>query len=129
MSTIFFISFLSSLWKITISSILFMNSGFNSFFNSFITDFFISIYCNSSSLFENPNFLFSTISLAPMFDVIMIIEFLKLTFLPWLSVKIPSSKIWSNKFKTSGCAFSISSKSITEYGFNLTFSVNSFESS
>ena len=54
----------------------------------------------------------------------MITVFLKFTILPCESVNLPSSKIWSIIFITSGCAFSISSNSITEYGFLLTFSVN-----
>ena len=37
----------------------------------------------------------------------------KSTVRPWPSVRRPSSKIWSRVLKTSGCAFSISSKSTT----------------
>ena len=66
----------------------------------------------------------SVISLAPTFDVIIIIVFLKFTVLPCESVNLPSSSICNNIFITSGCAFSISSNNITEYGFLLTFSVN-----
>ena len=54
----------------------------------------------------------------------IITVFLKLTVLPWLSVRRPSSSICNNIFITSGCAFSISSNNITEYGFLLIFSVN-----
>ena len=50
--------------------------------------------------------------------------FSKLTILPWLSATRPSSRICKNKLNTSGCAFSISSSNITEYGFLLTFSVS-----
>ena len=76
----------------------------------------------SSSL--NPNELIFFISLVPIFDVIMIIVFLKSTFLPRLSVSKPSSSTCRRILKISGCAFSISSKSTTEYGFLLTFSVS-----
>ncbi len=54
----------------------------------------------------------------------MINVFLKSTVLPLLSVNLPSSKIWSIILNTSGWAFSISSKSTTEYGFLRTASVN-----
>ena len=54
----------------------------------------------------------------------MIIVFLKSILRPKLSVKCPSSSTWSIILKTSGCAFSISSKRTTQYGFLLTFSVN-----
>ena len=40
------------------------------------------------------------------------------------SVNTPSSKICSNKWNTSGCAFSISSNNTTLYGWRRTFSVN-----
>lgn len=59
-----------------------------------------------------------------MLDVIMITVFLKSTVLPCESVSLPSSRIWRRMLNTSGCAFSISSKRITEYGFLLTFSVS-----
>ena len=50
--------------------------------------------------------------------------FLKSTVLPCESVSLPSSRIWRSILNTSGWAFSISSKSTTEYGFLLTFSVS-----
>ena len=77
-----------------------------------------------SSLEVNPNVFLSVINLAPMFEVIIITVFLKLTVLPLLSVNLPSSNICKSMFITSGCAFSISSNSITEYGFLRIFSVN-----
>ena len=43
----------------------------------------------------------------------MMTVFLKSTVRPWPSVSRPSSRIWSSTLKTSGCAFSISSKSTT----------------
>ena len=61
---------------------------------------------------------------APMFDVMMMIVFLKFTRLPRPSVRWPSSNTCSRMLKMSGCAFSISSSSTTEYGFRFTFSVS-----
>ena len=52
------------------------------------------------------------------------IVFLKSTFLPCASVIWPSSSTWSSTLNTSGCAFSISSKRMTEYGFLRTFSLS-----
>ena len=52
----------------------------------------------------------------PAFEVIMMIVFSKLTVRPCASVIRPSSNICNRMFKTSGCAFSISSKRITQYG-------------
>lgn len=54
----------------------------------------------------------------------MMIVFLKSTVLPCPSVNLPSSSTWSRILNTSGCAFSISSSSTTEYPFLLTASVN-----
>ena len=51
-----------------------------------------------------------------MLEVMIKIVFLKSTVRPWESVIRPSSSTCSNTLKTSGCAFSISSKSTTEYG-------------
>ena len=50
--------------------------------------------------------------------------FLKLATRPLLSVSLPSSSTCNKILNTSGCAFSISSSRITEYGFRLTASVN-----
>ena len=61
---------------------------------------------------------------AHRFDVKITIVFLKFTFRPFESVRLPSSRICRNKLKTSGCAFSTSSKSRTLYGFLRTLSVN-----
>ena len=49
---------------------------------------------------------------------------MKSTVLPCESVTLPSSNTCNNTLNTSGCAFSISSNNITEYGFLLTASVN-----
>jgi hypothetical protein len=59
-----------------------------------------------------------------MFEVMMMMVFLKSTVLPKPSVSWPSSKTCSRMLKTSGCAFSISSSRTTEYGPRLTRSVN-----
>ncbi len=52
------------------------------------------------------------------------IEFLNDTTLHLPSVRRPSSRICKNTLKISGCAFSISSRSITEYGLRRTASVS-----
>ena len=52
----------------------------------------------------------------PRFEVITIIAMRKSISLPLASVKRPSPSTPSNKSKTSGCAFSISSKRINESG-------------
>ena len=54
----------------------------------------------------------------------MIMQFLKSTLTPLESVRMPSSRIWRRMLNTSGCAFSISSKSTTLLGLCLTASVN-----
>src|SRR5213594_2686041 len=63
-------------------------------------------------------------SLVPRLEVMMMTVFLKSTFRPRLSVRTPSSKTCKSTLKRSGCAFSISSKSTTEYGRRRTFSVS-----
>ena len=52
----------------------------------------------------------------PTLEVRITTVLLKLTRRPLLSVRIPSSIIWSRILLTSLCAFSISSKRITELG-------------
>ena len=110
-------SFVNGL-NITISSILFKNSGLNLDFNSSITEFLLS-----SEIFPLSS-IPSIKSIEPMLLVMMMIVFLKSTVLPLLSVKRPSSKTCNKMLNTSGCAFSISSNKITEYGFLLTASVS-----
>ena len=65
-----------------------------------------------------------SIVFAPIFVVITINVFEKLITFPLESVRRPSSKICNIILKTSGCAFSTSSKRTTEYGFVRTASVN-----
>jgi hypothetical protein len=60
----------------------------------------------------------------PRLLVMIRIVFLKSTMRPWPSVSRPSSSTCKSTLKTSGCAFSISSKSTTEYGRRRTASVN-----
>ena len=76
----------------------------------------------SACVFPKPS-RFSLRSL-PAFEVITIMVFSKFTVLPCASVILPSSRICSSTFSTSGWAFSISSNSTTEYGFLRTFSVS-----
>src|SRR3954464_15257776 len=56
-------------------------------------------------------------SRVPRFVVRIRIVFLKSTIRPCVSVSRPSSSTCSSVLNTSACAFSISSKSTTEYGF------------
>ena len=53
---------------------------------------------------------------APTLEVMMRTTFLKSTVRPCASVSCPSSSIWRSILKTSGWAFSISSKRTTLYG-------------
>jgi hypothetical protein len=79
---------------------------------------------------SNPIVVFFLLnSSVQIFEVMTMIVFLKSIHLPLLSLSCHSSKIWSIIFKTSGEAFSISSKRITEYGFLLTASVSPHHSS
>ena len=57
-------------------------------------------------------------------EVMMMTVFLNDTVLPWLSVSLPSSRTCSSMLKTSGCAFSISSRRTTENCFLRTASVS-----
>ncbi len=57
---------------------------------------------------------FFSMKRAPMLEVMMMIVFLKSMVLPSPSVRWPSSKTWSRTLKTSGWAFSISSRRTTE---------------
>ena len=59
-----------------------------------------------------------------MLDVMIRIVFLKSTVRPCESVIRPSSSTCRSTLNTSGCAFSTSSKSTTEYGFLRTASVS-----
>ena len=64
------------------------------------------------------------IALAPALEVIMITVLEKSTFLPCESVICPSSSTCRSTLNTSGCAFSISSNRMTEYGCVLTWSLS-----
>ena len=50
----------------------------------------------------------------PALEVMTITVFSKFTLRPWASVMWPSSRIWSRMLSTSGWAFSISSKRMTQ---------------
>ena len=101
--------------KMIVSSIRFRNSGRKCCFSLFIT------VSRISSVISPPP---SAISTPPIFDVIMMIVFLKSTVLPCESVIRPSSNTCNNTLNTSGCAFSTSSNKTTEYGFLRTASVS-----
>ena len=77
-----------------------------------------------SSPTEKPSDWFFEIVAAPMFDVMITIVLRKSTLRPWASVSFPSSRIWRRMLKTSGWAFSISSRRTTEYGLRRTASVS-----
>mmetsp|Transcript_17729 Transcript_17729/g.56663 ORF Transcript_17729/g.56663 Transcript_17729/m.56663 type:complete len:211 (+) Transcript_17729:346-978(+) len=66
----------------------------------------------------------STRNCEPRLEVMMMMVLSKLTTSPLLSVRRPSSNTWSRMLKTSGWAFSTSSKSTTEYGRRRTASVS-----
>ena len=114
--------------KTIVSSTRFKNSGRNVRRSSAITAAFTAANC-ASALFcssgAKPSGVPAAVMLfAPMFDVMMTAVLRKSTLRPCASVTTPSSKICSRMFHTSSCAFSISSKSTTEYGLRRTFSVS-----
>ena len=111
-------------WNIKISSTLFKNSGLNDFFSaSSIEILNFSLSFELSMSLKKPNGSEVLID-DPKLLVMIITVFLKSTTLPWPSVSLPSSRICNNILKTSGCAFSISSKRITLKGLFLTASVS-----
>ena len=59
----------------------------------------------------------------PIFDVMMMMIFLKSISLPLASLSCPSSRICNRIFNTSVAAFSTSSNKSTQYGFLLIASV------
>ena len=124
MPTICLSSSFWSLWKTIVSSIRFNNSGLNEFFNSSRIRFSIASWFCWTVFAPNPTDFSSRRATAPRFDVIMITVFLKSTFLPFESVKCPSSNTCNKILNTSGWAFSISSSKITAYGRWRIFSVN-----
>ena len=99
------------------------NSGRKFRLSSSVTFVFIRSYVSASSALPKPTLAFRR-SAVPRFDVMMITVFLKSTVRPWESVRRPSSRICSSALNTSGCAFSISSKSTTENGLRRTASVS-----
>ena len=66
----------------------------------------------------------SRIACEPRLEVRMMMVFLKSTVRPCESVMRPSSRTCRRMLNTSGCAFSISSKRMTEYGRRRTASVS-----
>ena len=90
-----------------------MNSGLNVRFTSPSTMSVTLLAISPVSDDWNPIELFFWMKRAPMFDVMMMIVFLKFTRFPRPSVRWPSSNTCSRMLKMSGCAFSISSSSTT----------------
>src|SRR3954465_15583422 len=71
----------------------------------------------SSSLTVKPSGVLRAISCAPMFDVMITMQWRKSTVRPCESVRRPSSRICRRMLKTSGWAFSISSSRSTGGAF------------
>ncbi len=93
--------------KWTISSTRLMNSGRRKLWSAFM------VRASSSSFTEWPKPTVLSFWSLPALEVMMMTVFSKLTVRPWESVTLPSSRIWSSTFSTSGCAFSISSNRMT----------------
>ena len=100
--------------KMMISSTRLMNSGLNVRFTSPITISLTLWAVSRGSPEAKPMRPFFSMKRAPMFDVMMMMAFLKSMVLPRPSVRWPSSNTWSSTLNTSGWAFSISSRSTTE---------------
>ncbi len=78
------------------------------------------------AMFDAPKpSVFDASSRAPALVVMMRMTCLKSAFLPLLSVRVAWSITWRRMLKTSGCAFSISSRRRTAYGVFRTASVRS----
>src|SRR6267143_394939 len=95
--------------KMMMSSTRFKNSGLNAWRSSSIT--FVSD-CSHAICPVPASIKYCD----PMFDVMISTVLRKSTVRPCESVSRPSSRICSRMLNTSGCAFSISSNRITEYG-------------
>ena len=121
--TILVMSSLLKAWKTIVSSMRLMNSGRNARFSSSSTRSFIFSWVLSSPSGRKPGETRLPMKLVPRLEVMIRIVFLKSTTWPTESVRRPSSSTWSSMLNTSGWAFSISSKSTTEYGRRRTFSV------
>ena len=93
-----------------ISSTRFRNSGRNSVRSAPSTWRFIASYSASSALGRPVK---PVMRWLPTLLVMITTLFLKSTVRPWPSVRRPSSRTWRRTLKTSGCAFSISSRRIT----------------
>src|SRR3954452_13116969 len=107
----------SSCWNTTISSIRLRNSGRNASCRRRITWSRRSALAASAVLLPNPSGpRRPTMSSDPRLLVMMITVLRKSTVRPCESVSRPSSSTCNRVLKTSGWAFSISSKSTTEYG-------------
>ena len=113
--------------KTMISSIRLSSSGLKSSLSCAVTRFLISSasFARELTSSEKPSLPpLPVIDDAPTLLVRIITVFLKSTFLPWESVRTPSSSTWRRMLNTSGCAFSISSNKTTEYGRRRIFSVS-----
>ena len=88
--------------KTIISSMRLMNSGLNVRFTSPSTISVTLLAISPDSDDWNPSELFFWMKRAPMFDVMMMIVFLKFTRFPRPSVRWPSSNTCSRMLKMSG---------------------------
>src|SRR5829696_6851477 len=105
-STMWVSSSLDRASKTTISSSRFRNSGLKLARTTDSTE--SRLACGSR--------VGSTRKFEPRLEVRISSVFRKSTVRPWPSVSRPSSSTWSRMSNTSGCAFSTSSSSTTEYG-------------
>ena len=108
-------SSLVSSWKTIVSSMRFRNSGRKCALSASLTFSFMRSWVTTSEPLPKPIAALRR-SAVPRFEVMIRIVFLKSTARPWESVRRPSSRICSSVLKTSGWAFSTSSKSTTREG-------------
>ena len=113
-SAICLISAGDRLVKTMVSSTRFKNSGRKSFLSSAMTDLRMSVSDKPCLAPPKPRPVSFEISRAPTLLVMMMMVLRKSTLRPWESVRRPSSRICRRILKTSGWAFSISSKRMTE---------------
>ena len=99
--------------KTTVSSMRLRNSGRSRWRSSAVNSSFSASISASETGPDDRRYAMTS---EPMLLVMMMSVFEKSTTRPFESVRRPSSSTWSRMFETSGCAFSNSSSSTTEYG-------------
>ena len=113
---------LDSGWNTMISSSLLRNSGRYFAPSSRLTSACTFWYVLPAPL--SPWSMDRKIAWEPTLEVMMSMALVKSTVLPFESVSRPSSSTWSKMLKTSGCAFSISSRRTSVCGLRRTASVS-----